>query len=104
MDYKQTVELEENIKIKNKAKESYEKFLKNTNLDVNSYAEGRFRLWGDNYNNIYLKPIDENRFEFQCRFLHESYNLIVEPSYIFDAIKNKKRVWKHFESFCEHGV
>ncbi len=99
MNYEETIELENNIQVKNKAKDLYNKFLRNVKLDVGKYKDGRFCVWSDSHNAEYLKINGSDRFVFQCRFLHESYDLIVHPSYIFNAIKNKHRVIDHFESF-----
>lgn len=97
-DYKQTIELENNINLKNKADKIYSDFLANVKLEPKNYkGDGRFVLWSDSHNSIYLK-INSNCFEFQCRFLHETYNVVVTPSEIFTALKNKNRGVEHLIS------
>lgn len=94
LTYGQVVEMEENIRLKNKAEEIYNNFMKNVKLDLNTFKDGRFRIWCDSYNAKYLE-VSENKFIYQCRFLHETYDVVVTPSAIFSALKNKYRGVEH---------
>lgn len=101
MTYEETIELEENIKIKNQANEIYKLFLKNVRLDVGKYkGNGLFLHWSDEHNATYFK-VGDNGFTYQCRFLHESYNVEINPSSLFRYIKEKYRGYDHFKSMVE---
>lgn len=98
MDYNATIELEENIKIKNKANELYDLFLKNINLNVKNYeGNGKFLHWSDSHNATYF-VLKDNIFYYECDFLHESYKVCVTPESLFNYIKNKYRGVDHFDS------
>jgi len=98
LTYEQTIELEQNIKLKNEADALYSKFLKNIKLEPSEYkGDGKFRFWHDEYNAMYFQIID-NKFYFICSFLHENYMIEVTPSGIFSALKSKNRGVDHFAS------
>ena len=98
MTYEETIELEENIKIKNKANEIYANFLKNIKLGVSQYkGAGRFVLWADSHNATYV-TLKDDVFWLNCRFLHETYDMEITPSSIFSKLKSKSRVVEHLES------
>lgn len=98
MTYEETKELEANIKIKNEAEETYNKFFNNIKLDPKAYkGEGRFVFWKDEHNAIYIR-LKDDYFIFECRFLHESYNVIVTPDNLFWCIKNNYRGYEHLKS------
>lgn len=97
MTYEETIELEENISIKNKANELYSKFMKNMKLDVSTFKNGRFKIWSDSHNAKYIKIVDDT-FIYQCSFLHESYTVKVTPEDLFGYIKNDYRGVAHFET------
>ena len=98
MTYEETIELEKNVKIKNRAEAIYNKFISNVNLSVEKHkGNGRFLFWADEHNSTYFRA-DGDHFVFECRFLHETYNVEVTPSGIFMAIKNDHRGVLHLES------
>ena len=98
LSYEATIELEKNIKIKNQAEAIYQNFLSNVKLEAKNYkGEGRFLFWSDEHNQTYF-TLKNDKFIFQCRFLHETYNVDVTPSGIFGAIKNNDRGVTHLES------
>ena len=96
LTYEQVIEMEENIRLKNKAEEIYNNFMKNVKLDLSTFKDGRFRIWHDSHNAKYLE-ISGDKFIYQCRFLHETYNVAVTPSAIFSALKNNYRGVEHLE-------
>lgn len=96
LTYEQTIELEQNIKLKNEAETLYANFLKNIKLEPSKYkGDGIFSHWKDEYNETYFK-IKENKFYFVCAFLHEDYTVEVTPSGIFSALQKKYRGVDHF--------
>lgn len=98
MNYEETIELEENVKLKNKAEEIYKKFQKNIKLEVSKYkGDGKFLHWSDSHNSTYFK-VDESKIFYECKFLHESYNVECTPSGIFSCLKRKYRGVEHLES------
>ena len=98
MTYEETVELEKNVKIKDEAEKICRDFKNNVVLRVKDHeGEGRFKIWSDSHNAVYVQVADEG-LEFQCRFLHNTYNLMVDPASVFSAIKNGSRVIGHLES------
>ena len=98
LTYEQTIELEENIKIKNHAQEIYSKFLKNIKLEVKYYkGDGKFIFWSDEHNHTSFEIVND-KFYFKCYFLHESYSVLVTPEGIFSALKKKYRGVEHLES------
>ena len=97
MNYDETVELEQHVKIKNKAEATYADFLAYIKLSPKEYKDGRFRCWHDRHNATYFKVIGDV-FVFQCRFLHETYNVTVTPSGLFDAIQSGNRGYAHLVS------
>lgn len=100
LTYEKTIELEENIKIKNQADKIYADFLKNIKLEPKNYkGNGRFLYWSDQYNQTYISLVDD-KFVLQCRFLHESYDVEITPSSIFNALKNKYRGADHLYAYC----
>ena len=102
LTYEQVIEMEENIRLKNKAEEIYNNFMKNVKLDLSTFKDGRFRLWCDSHNAKYLE-VSGDKLIYQCRFLHETYNVAVTPSAIFSALKNKYRGVEHLEcDSCGH--
>ena len=95
MTYLETIELEENIKIKNEADIIYQNFLKNVKLEPKNYkGDGKFLFKSDEHNQTYFTIIND-KFVYQCRFLHETYDVLVTPSGIFDALKEKYRGVEH---------
>lgn len=98
LTYEQVVELEDNIKLKNKAKKIMNDFYDNVKLNIKDYqGEGRFRFWHDQHNDIYI-DLKDDKFYFRCRFLHESYDVEITFNGIFQALKNKNRGVEHLES------
>jgi hypothetical protein len=98
LNYEATIELEANIKIKNQAETIYQDFLNNVKLDVKKYKKnGAFEHWSDSHNATYFYIKDE-KFYYECKFLHEHYVVEVTPSGIFDAIKKSYRGVSHLES------
>lgn len=98
MTYEQTIELEQNIKLKNEADALYSKFLKNVKLEPSQYkGNGKFRFWYDKHNATYFQ-IRNEKFYFICAFLHEDYTVEVTPAGIFSALKSKYRGVDHFAS------
>ena len=97
MDYKETKELEINVKIKNEADKIYRDFLSNIKLPVSGYHEGKFKIWNDSHNSIYVYII-QNYFVFECCFLHEHYVVEVTPEALFNKIKSDNRGIGHLKS------
>ena len=98
MTYEETIELEENVAIKNKADILYRDFINHIKLSVDNHVgEGRFIVWKDEHNAMYVS-IKNKDFVFECRFLHETYNVLVNPSGLFNAIKMKDRGVDHLQS------
>lgn len=97
MNYEQTIELENNIKIKNQADQLYKDFKRYFTLNVGSFKNGRFTVWADSHNAAYI-ALEKNTFVFMCRFLHESYDVRINPSSLFTYIKEDYRGIGHFRS------
>lgn len=93
----QTEELEKAIEIKKKAYELYNDFNKYFSFNADDYKDGRFRIWNDSHNAAYI-AVKENGFVYQGRFLHESYDVEINPASLFSYIKNKYRGVEHFSS------
>lgn len=102
LTYEQTIQLEKNIGIKNKANELYSDFIKYFTLNVSDYDEstGMFRVWSDSHNATFIE-IKEKVFHYRARFLHESYDVIISPSHLFEYIKDQYRGVEHFESLVK---
>jgi hypothetical protein len=99
LTYEQTIELEANIKLKNKADEIYEKFKRNIKLEVAKYCgEGRFIIAADSHNTTYIRLVNDE-FVLECRFLHETYDVTITPPRIFTALKAKYRGVEHLEAY-----
>jgi len=97
MNYEETVELEKNIKIKNKAEKLYGMFLKNVKLEVGKYKkDGKFIFWSDSHNKTYF-TLENDVFTFQSRFLHESYDVTMTLDSLFTKIKENYRGIDHLE-------
>lgn len=104
MTYEETIELEENIKLKNEANDIYKMFLQNIKLEPKKYkGEGRFVLSQDNHNTTYITLKNEN-FVLECRFLHETYVVVITPSSIFSGLKNKYRGIDHLKAYVRSAV
>ena len=102
MTYEETVELEKNVIIKNDADALYKKFKKYVKLDVSKFEHGRNRFIIDkDSNNATYLAICDDAFTYQCRFLHETYNMTVTPSQIFHCIQNKYQGLGHFRAWVE---
>lgn len=99
MTYEETVELEKHVKIKNEADEICRGFMRHVEFKASSYIEkgNRFHIWGDSHNDTYVK-ISDGKFIYQCRFLHETYDVMVTPSAIFGYINDKYRGLDHLKS------
>ncbi len=102
MTYEETVELEKNVIIKNDADALYKKFKKYVKLDAGKFdhENNRFTIEKDSNNATYLS-IGGGSFTYQCRFLHETYNVVVTPSTIFRHIKDKYQGLGHFRAWVE---
>ena len=99
MTYEETIELEENIKLKNEANEIYEMFLQNIKLEPKKYkGEGRFVFSQDSHNTTYI-TLKNEKFVLECRFLHESYDVEITPSSIFNGLKKKYRGIEHLKAY-----
>lgn len=98
MTFKETVELEAHIKIKKRAIEIMDRY-KNVTLKAAEYQnDGKFLVWSDSHNAKFFQ-FKADKVVFQCRFLHESYDVEVSNSGVFNAIKEGNRGLEHFESF-----
>ena len=98
MTYEETVELEKNVKIKDEAEKICRDFKNNVVLRVKDHeGEGRFKIWSDSHNAVYVRVADKG-LEFQCRFLHETYNVMVEPASVFSKIKSGSGVIDHLKA------
>jgi len=101
MDFNQTVELEQNIKIKNEAIKICDEFFKNVKLKPSTYEdEGRFKVWSDSHNSTYV-IIDGDNFYYECKFLHEYYKMKITPEAVFKYIKNKYMGLGHLRVFVK---
>lgn len=100
LDYEQTVELEKNIKIKNKAQEIVSGFYKNVSLNLSTKKGFVFTLWSDEHNAEYA-VITEKGVIFVCDFLHEDYSVTVEVSHVFKGIKDGYRGISHLASISK---
>jgi len=101
MTYDETVKLEAMVEMKNKADSLYNDFCANVELRAKDYkGAGRFEVWSDSHNTIYVVAGGES-FLFQCRFLHESYNITITPSCIFDGIKDDYKGVGHLASYIK---
>lgn len=99
MTYEETIELENNVMLKNRADEIYKKFKKNISFRAKDYkGKGRFLHWSDSYNATYFELDSEDRWVFVCDFIHEDYRFIVTPSYIFGYLKKDAKGIGHLVS------
>ncbi len=101
LTYEQVTELEKNIKLKDKAKKIVDEFYENIKLNIKDYkGKGRFDVWNDSHNNIYIY-LKDDKFYFRCNFFHETYDVEVTYSGVFQALKNGNRGIGHLESHIE---
>ena len=99
MTYEETVELENNVKIKNEAEKIYSDFYKNVKLSVyNHTGNGKFLHWSDSHNSTFFILNADDTFTFRGEYLHNTYVLNVTKSAIFSAIKNDSRSLVHLKS------
>lgn len=103
MNYKETKQLEMMIKIKEKAEEIYNGFIKNTQLELSRYKDGKFILWSDSHNKTYIVINNDKSLTFVCDFLHENYRVDVNKESIFSGIKNNYRGICHLASQAKVG-
>ena len=104
MDYEETIELQKNIKIKDEAEKICQAFKNNIQLKAKDYlGEGKFKIWSDSHNAIYVVA-GKDSFEFQCRFLHETYNVTVTPECVFKGIKDKYRGIDHLKTHANKAL
>lgn len=99
LSYEETVELEKNIKFKNEANQVYQDFLNHFKLNIKDYKSeyGMFEIWSDSNNASYI-DLKDGVFYYRARYLHESYDVTINPGYLFGYIKNKYRGYEHFKS------
>ena len=102
MTYEETVELEKNVIIKNDADALYRKFKKHVELGAGKFdhKNNRFVIDKDSNNATYLS-VGRDSFTYQCRFLHETYNVVVTPSTIFRHIRDNYPGLGHFRAWVE---
>ena len=100
MTYDETVELEKNVAIKNKADQLCSDFKMHVKLSPNGYgkAKDRFHYWSDSHDDIYIGISESGDFIYQARFLHENYNVTITPQAIFQYIYEGYRGVEHFEA------
>ncbi len=98
MTYEETIELEENVKLKNEADKIYQDFRDNVKLDAGKYkGNGKFEFTSDQYNATYFEFCNDS-IRYICDFLHENYVVNVSPKGIFTALKSKYRGVEHLKS------
>jgi len=85
MDYQETIELERNIKIKNKAQEIVQGFKKTVKLDLTTKKGNRFTIWADSHNANYVE-IEEEEIIFIGDYLSQNMSIPISYSSIFNAI------------------
>lgn len=102
LSYEETIELEKNIKIKNEADAVFADFMRSFTLNVSSYnsKRGMFEIWNDSNNAAYIE-LKDGVFYYRARFLHESYDVTIKPSSLFEYIKGEYRGYGHFKSAVE---
>ena len=95
MDYEGTIELEKNIIVKNSANQIYADFNAYVTFSAKNYeGDGIFKQWSDSHNATFF-VMRKDHIVFQCRFLHEKYDLIISPSTLFEYIKKDYRGLHH---------
>lgn len=98
LTYEETIELEKNVKIKDAADDLYKRFKKNVTLSVGSLnRKGEFEDWSDAHNRTYY-TVENGMVFYHCRFIHETYDLSITPSSLFNYIKRDYRGLAHFRS------
>ena len=100
MTYDKVVELERNIKIKNKAKELVEGFKRNVVLNLRQKNGLKFKIWSDEHNATYVE-VDEKIILFICSFLHEHYSINVSEGSVYSGISNGDKVIDHLSSYAK---
>lgn len=100
MTYEETIELELNVKIKNKAQEIYKGFVDNTSLSLKDYKNGRFKLWCDSNNAKYL-DLKSSDPVLILDYINNNHRITVTPSSIFSAIKSMDRFVTHLASMAK---
>ena len=97
MTYDETIELEKNIKIKNRANKIYSDFIENVQLKLNQHmGGGKFKIWSDSHNAKYV-IVHKGHLEYVCSFRHENYAIQITQKGIFDAIQENNRGVEHLE-------
>lgn len=98
MTYEETIELEKNIKLKNKADEIYANFLEHVNLRPKDLQfDGRFKIWSSGDSHKYIK-LEDGIFILQCRFLHQTFDIRITPSDIFASLQNNNKEVGYLEA------
>ena len=98
MNYEETVELEKNVNIKNRADKICKAFKDNVQLRIKDYeGNGRFKIWSDSHNAVFV-DVKDDCFEFKCQFLHENYSVKVTPECVFQGISDGYRGIDHLIS------
>lgn len=99
MGYEETKELERNVEISKKAEKICADFKANISLSMKGYiGNGLFVIWSDSHNKIRVDVSGASPV-FQCRFLHESYDIRVSPDDVFEAIKKGCRGVDHLRAY-----
>lgn len=93
-----TSELEKAIAIKKEVEQICADFKKYFKLNAGTWENKRFTVWSDSNNATYIAFDQHNDLVFQCRFLHETYDVIIRPSNLFNYIRDSYRGMEHFKS------
>lgn len=101
MNYDRALEAEHFIELSNKSKKLFSLTSKTIKLELKNYkGNNRFELWSDSYNTISLE-VRRDHCVFQCRFLHESYDVILTPKGIYNAMRDENRGIDHLRAYAK---
>lgn len=92
-----TEELERAIEIKKQVEQLCRDFKNYFKLDAGTFKKGRFNVWSDSDNATFISVSGDDLI-FQCRFLHESYDVLIKPSALFEMMRDKYKGIEHFKS------
>lgn len=96
----QIAELEKLIEYNKKADKIVKDFYEYVTLNMKGFKNGNFMIYNDNYNKQYL-TIEKGIPVVHCRFLHESYDIVIEKDIILQYLKDNYRGLSHVISMID---
>jgi hypothetical protein len=90
------------VELLEKAEQIVSDFQKHVVLKMKDFdvTTGRFVIWKDSNNATYLRHSEPERaWVYECRFLHEIYNVVITTELIFSAMESNYKGLDHFTAY-----